>query len=101
MKLFIANKRGLALVICLVFLAGLLLSGLFVATHSHHRCTGTHCEVCQEIRQALADLARALCAAAALLPLLSLRLRADRAAPQSRTRVLTLSPVAAGDRLNN
>ena len=59
------NRRLLAGVLCAVFVVVLMASGLFVAMHAQHHCTGDHCPVCA-VLCACTGLLR-LAAASALL----------------------------------
>lgn len=59
------NRRLLAGVLCALFVVVLMASGLFVAMHAQHHCTGDHCPVCA-VLCACTGLLR-LAAASALL----------------------------------
>lgn len=40
------NRRLMAGLLCALFVAALMASGLFVAVHAQHHCEGEHCPVC-------------------------------------------------------
>lgn len=78
------KRRLLAGVFCALFIAALTASGLFVAAHAQHHCTGDHCPVCAVLcacmgllRPAAVFALLALAACAALLAA-RWRLRAKR-----------------------
>ncbi len=57
-------KGRLALAICLCFVCAALLSSVYIAVETDHRCEGEHCSVCTRIHAAQ-DLLKQLGAGAA------------------------------------
>ncbi len=45
----VKHNRMIAAVLLACFLSAVTLSGLFVATHLHHHCTGDGCVICARI----------------------------------------------------
>lgn len=43
------QTRLISLVLCAVLFFSMMLSAIFIVTHTNHDCTGNGCEICQQI----------------------------------------------------